>query len=327
METFEQQFDDALTAIGLGEKRKRAIEAHTEIRETLEGSPELQQLGVKTVLIGSYGRETAIFPGKDVDVFTKLTEADTSHDPATIFNIVRDVLLGHYPGRSEAQPRSIKINFPDDFAVDVVPAVPNGFRWAIPNHDPNLWGREAERWVETDPEKLGELTSQQNREPKIGDRGAYVPTVKLIRQIRRHHLADRKPGGFFFELLTYYAFEKGVTGSSFAEILNQTLRAIVDQLEAGGEIDDPALGTPYSPKPNPDKIRFAAGVFSELAAKAEEALTLERCPAAARWQEIIGRNERGNCFPLPPGCDERGAELKPRTTSVRRPPKKDSGFA
>lgn len=327
METLSQQFDGALTNIGLGEKRQRVIEAHTEIRKVLEGSDELKELDVTTVLIGSYGRETAIYPGKDVDVFTKLTAADTRHDPGEIFNTVRDVLMDEYPGRAEPQARSIKISFPDDFAVDVVPAVPNGDRWAIPNRDPNLWAREEERWVATDPEKLADLTTARNRQPKVGDQGAYVPTVKLVRQIRRHHLADRKPGGFFFELLTYYAFEAGISGNSFAEILAKTLRSIADQLASGAEIKDPALGSPYSPQPDPDNVRQAAGIFKDLAGKAEEALSLDRCPAAALWREVLGRNERGYCFPLPPGCDETGATLKPRTTTVKHPPKKDSGFA
>jgi tRNA nucleotidyltransferase (CCA-adding enzyme) len=46
------------------------------------------------VLIGSYARHTAIWPGKDVDVFTKLTRLSVgATNPRTIFEHVRDILV------------------------------------------------------------------------------------------------------------------------------------------------------------------------------------------------------------------------------------------
>lgn len=156
--TLSDQFKGALTRLELGEKRARVEAAHNEIRELLESDELLCSWGVDTVLIGSYARHTAIYPGKDVDVFTKLTKLDTTANPTVVFEGVRNVLVRHYGNRATPQQRSITVTFPsdgdeEDFHVDVVPAVSNGDRWAIPRHDTTLWSAPdvLERWVETDP--------------------------------------------------------------------------------------------------------------------------------------------------------------------------------
>lgn len=139
--TLSEQFDGALARLELGKKRERVEAAHTEIRELLECDEQLCAWGVDTVLIGSYARQTAIYPGKDVDVFTKLTKLTTaSIEPKVAFEAVRDVLVEEYGERAAPQHRSITVAFPtgddeEDFHVDVVPAVHHGDRWAIPRRD------------------------------------------------------------------------------------------------------------------------------------------------------------------------------------------------
>jgi Second Messenger Oligonucleotide or Dinucleotide Synthetase domain len=329
METLTSQFNDALTAIEVsGKKRDRVIAAHEEIRELLEADQQLCELGVDTILIGSYARRTGIYPGKDVDVFVKLAKLDTSADPATVFAAVERVLTAAYGDRAEPQRRSVKINFGSDgFSVDAVPAVKLRARWALPNHDPDQWGNPDERWIETDPETMGTLTEERNRSPKVGDRGAYVPTVKLVRQARRQHLGDDKPGGLYFEILTYGVFKDGATkGASFAEIFASTVREIATRLASDTPLINPALDKPYEPQPSDADRSAAAKAFDVLAAKAERALKAERCPAAVLWREIIGRNDRGECFPLPPGCDATGKAISSITGVSARGPREAHGF-
>jgi hypothetical protein len=331
--TLSEQFKGALSRLELGEKRKRVEAAHKEIRELLESDEQLCSWGVDTVLIGSYARHTAIYPGKDVDVFTKLTKLDTSANPRTVFGAVRDVLVAKYGERAQPQARSIKVTFPtdgeEDFHVDVVPAVRKGDRWAIPRRDTRRWDAPdvEERWVETDPEKMTELTSHMNATLEVDGQGAYVPVVKLVRQTRWHHRGKEEPGGFYFELMTYWAFAAGMAGDSFAEIFATTLRAIAVQLESGAPLIDPILGREYRPVPDPDDRAAAAEVFSDLASRAERALTLDRCPAAAIWRSILGENDRGPVFPLPPGCDEKGNEIKNVAAVAAVGSKEASGFA
>jgi hypothetical protein len=269
------------------------------------------------LLIGSYARRTAIYPGKDVDVFTKLTKLDTnSGNPKTAFEAVRDVLVKKYRDRAEPQERSIRVTFPidgeEDFHVDVVPAVRNGSRWAIPRHDTNLWDAPnvQERWVETDPEELTQRTQERNKSPEVDGRGAYVPTVKLVRQIRRHHRGKAKPGGFYFELMTYWTFEGGVEGDSFAEILANALTSIAAQLTSDQPLIDPVFMNPYKPAPDPADRTNAARVFTDLAREAQSALTLDECAAAVIWRKLLGNiDDFGPIFEIPPGCDARGRKL------------------
>jgi hypothetical protein len=329
METFPNQFEKALTTIEIsGTKRDRAVEAHAELRGVLESSGELQKLGIDTVLIGSYARHTGIYPGRDVDVFAKLTKLDTSAEPGMVFDAVCRVLIDHYAERAQPQPRSIKVSFDydgDGFAVDAVPVVRYGERWALPSREREVWADPERRWIETDPEYLGTLTAKRNQQLQVGDQGAYVPTVKLIRQVRREHRGDAKPGGLYFELLTYWAFEDGINGSSFAEILAATLRSVAEQLGDGKALIDPVLNEPYSPAPGPTDLAAASAAFSKLADQAERALGETRCPAGATWRRIIGRNDRGMCFPLPDGCDETGRELTAAVSAVAARGSREAG--
>lgn len=323
METFPQNFRDALAMIGLGAKRDHAIEAHKEVRAVLEADETLCGWGVDTILIGSYGRETAIYPGTDVDVFTKLP--DGPDDPDEVYRAVRKPLRAKYGDRVVEHRRSLMIEFGDDFSVDAVPAIPTPTHWQIPQVD-EAGARTS--WEETDPERLAELTTDRNRQPTFdSDRGAYVPTVKLVRQIRGHHLRDDKPGGLYFELEAYWAFQAGVSGDTMAQILAATLGRIADQLESGVVITDPALSRPYSPAPSPEELAAAAAKFRDLATKAATALTAERCPAAALWREILGRNEQGWVFPLPEDCDEKGGTVAKVTPIADRGSREARPFA
>lgn len=227
----------------------------------------------------------------------------------------------------------MKVDFTDrqgPFLADAVPAVRSGDIWAIPSRDRGAWADalHPERWIRTDPERLGILTSQRNREPTVAGRGAYVPTVKLVKQARRHHRGDQSPGGLYFEIMCYWAFAGGVQGDSFAEILAATLASIVVLLERArtAPLVDPALSSPFSPTPSSEELDECRNVFTDLSADAAAALELDRCAAAVRWRKILGENDLGSCFPIPPGCDERGNELPAARAIPRRGPREARGF-
>jgi hypothetical protein len=155
---------------------------------------------------------------------------------------------------------SVRSRSDDEFGVDVVPAVRMGSRWAIPRHDRELWKSPdaGERWREADPEKLTELSAKLNEKVKVDGQGAYVPVVKLVRQTRRHHRGDEKPGGFYFELMTYWTFMADLNGDSFAELFAATLRSLATQLASSTPLTDPALDKPYKPEPDPDGVQWLA---------------------------------------------------------------------
>ncbi len=330
METLTREFEEALTRAEVSEpKRLRAREAHLEVRGVLEADATLKDWGIDTVLIGSYARHTSIHPGKDVDVFSKLDGLDTQASATTVFNTMRRVLVEEYGDRAKPQNHSIKVLFDDHdgFSIDAVPAVHMGERWGIPNRDTAAWEGES-KWTETDPEKLTSLTSDLNRRVVISGRGAYVPIVKLLRQTRRFHLGDRKPGGLYFELMTFWLFAARLTANSWAELFAVTLRGVHETLERASDkpVNDPALERPFEPRPDASELAFAADCFEELASKAETALHLDECAAAVQWRSILGTNDRGQVFPLPDGCDESGRRIAPIEAVTRRGSREASSF-
>jgi SMODS domain-containing protein len=319
METLNEQFKAALTRIEIsGSRQDNAAKAHKEVREVLESDKDLKEMGVDTILIGSYSRHTGVYPGRDVDVFAKLTRRDVSSAPKSIFDAVNGVLVREYGALAQPQRRSTTVLFEEyELSVDAVAAVRSSGIWAIP--DISKAGRER-GWVSTNPERLGELTTILNGKKIIDGKGGYVPVVKLVRQTREAHLGDSGPGGLYFELLTYWAFFAGIPGASYAEAFAQTLRAIAEQLRASEThpLIDPAVKTPFSPKPSPEELALAIRRFEKLAAKAEQALGLPKCQAAVVWREILGSNGRGQCFPLPEGCDETGKLIGAITVNTGR---------
>lgn len=100
--------------IDLGTRRRVVIAAHTEVRDVLAQSDRLAAMGLRAQLVGSYARQVAIWPGKDVDIFGLVDEPDT--DDPTELHAAFGAALEPYQaqGRLEPQPRSWLINFGED---------------------------------------------------------------------------------------------------------------------------------------------------------------------------------------------------------------------
>ena len=326
MPNLRKQFDQALKNIEInGQKRDRAIDAHTEIRELLQQDEQLKEWRVEPLLIGSYGRETGIYPGKDVDVFLRFTKLDTRSAPRTVFDAVWKVIVREYgqfgqgAGRAQQQARSVKVLFPDhgrasggDFSVDAVPAVRNGGLWAIPTKDQNRWVEGEGRWVTTGAVLFGELSTELNQSassPKVGNRPAYKPIVKLVRQTRETHLGDKRPGGLYLEFVTFEAWRSRlVAGGEWDVLLARTLQCIADRFGRAGThpLIDPVLGTPIAPPLSKGQVEQAATTFGKLAAAANRALAMNDTDAATEWRKILGGNDRfTSVFPYPPNSGGR----------------------
>lgn len=324
--------------INLGSRVAVAKAAHEEVRSVLQASHPLADAGLADALIGSYARDTAIWPGKDVDIFGKLTHHSVETiGPDRAYEMFRAALASRYSGRLTFQPRSIKIAFtpeagPADeylqrtsadrgqlfeFSVDVVPAVRFDRRWAIPRRDRDAWGRQSvgERWVETDPEMLTSLTTERNKVLTVAGQGAYVPTVKAVRQIRKYHFGSAKPGSLFYEFLLHEGFEGvAITGESWADITASALTYIAERLTDLGEspVCDPVLDTPYTPAPDASDLAVATARFGQLAEQAAQAQEADRCMTGALWRQVLGANGREPhdwVFPVPGNCREDGTTL------------------
>jgi hypothetical protein len=320
MSTLATQFTEALGNIEPEEDAKNAAEAHKRVSEVLEADLRLKGLGISCFLIGSYGRDVSIKRVKDVDVFARLAKATSALRPGDILDHVTAVLEEAFPGCVERQRRSVKVEFTEyDLCVDIVIARPcidhPEDHWQIPE---KIEDDGRARWVETNPVEMGKLTSAANKEFMVAGTGVYVPMVKLVRQVRRAWVADQ-PGGYYFEVLTYHAFQDlQPDESTVAGYLTVILREIADLLpdyEDEGP-DDPTLDDrTIKTKATPDQIKDAAARIAEAADLAEQALGEEDvCKSAILWCELLGEtkntDEPGYVFPLPEYCNMDGSRKK-----------------
>lgn len=349
METLSTEFAQAVRNVTVNdEKGARAIAAHTEVRALLEADKELSEWGIDTVLIGSYARQTARYPGKDVDVFLRFTDLSVRHSPDKIYSAVERVLADEYglkgedpSGRLTRQSRSLKIDFPDpddhfsdtSFSIDAVPAVPSNEHWAIPNRDRNEWNNDEKRWIKTDPVQFAADTNTlatASWSPVVGTTNAYRPLVRLLRQVRHVHLGQQRPGGLFTEVAAYYVWnDRLLNGTSWAELLASTLEHVSARFEqcTDGGLPDPVLGTTLKPELQYWQWTSAAQTFGRLAEQAREALDAERCRAAKIWRDILGENERGQVLPLPDGCNAAGYPVGSITAASALGSNQPRGFA
>jgi hypothetical protein len=337
--TLDPEFTQAVTNVTVNDrKRDLAIAAHTEIRDLLNADEELRKWGISPFLIGSYGRQTARYPGKDVDIFLRFNNLSARHDPGKIYAAVERVLVAEYglkdddpEGRVTRQARSLKIDFPDpeeptgysatsfsdtSFSVDAVPAVPWQGHWGIPNRDRKQWNKEEnQRWIKTNPIQFDRDTDAlcvASSSPQVGSRNAYRPVVRLLRQLRHIHLGAQRPGGLFVEVAAFHVWKAElVTGSTWAELLTSTLEQVAGQFteyEQTG-LPDPVFGTPMKPAIGFGLWTAAASSFGELARQGRAALEADPCLAAKIWRRVLGTNERGEVLVLPDGCDANGFPL------------------
>jgi len=332
--------------IALGERALVAIAAHVEVRSVLRESAELVAHGLDDVLIGSYARRVSIWPGRDVDVLGRLLdETIHSLGPDAAYRLFERALAWFAAeGRLTLQPRSLKVdyrpgrtpgaefvraaasqygwerdrvdavirNLPQlafEFSVDVVPAV----RWdehygipevaRLPQSDTRY---RTGHWRLTSPVQLTERTQARNRSPRIGGKGAYVRTVREIKQIKTEHLSGAKPNSLYYEFVLHEGFASGaITGASWADITASALSYIAGRLQTAESdpVCDPVLGEPYQPAPSAADLNAARAVFEGQAGRARRAVAESRCQAALEWRTVMGGNAAyDKVFPVPDGC-------------------------
>ena len=301
MPALAEQFRDAKSRVEPKEvDTKNAIDAHLGLREAVENCEELKDMGIDTVLIGSYARHVSIHRMRDVDVLSKLPDAD-EREPGALLDTFEACLVATFgSGRVGRQTRSLKVEFPDyDLGVDAVPARPHGKHWEIPDRSGG--------WEETNPLRLAALTSAMNE--RYDEH--YVPTVKLVRQTRRAQLGESQPGGLYLEVATYHAFAAGIEAEDSAEYYCAALEGIASQLKLAitGGLPDPTLpGRVIVTRATTAQLQRAADVFAQIAKDTRAALDSdEPCPAALTFRNALGRNSDDEwVFPMPSYCNDDG---------------------
>lgn len=132
---------------------------HNTLRDRLEADTGIAGYIIDTFLSGSYARNTATTPIKDVDVIVVLNLDIESYKPKDILVSLHKILNKYYPGRTIRQYRSIKVVL-KYVKMDVVPAIglDSNSSLYIPEYSPLQ-----QRWILAHPKGHIELVTDLNK--------------------------------------------------------------------------------------------------------------------------------------------------------------------
>lgn len=309
---------------------------HATLRKRLAEDPDFSKIHVATFLQGSYKRQTAIHPGKDVDIVvvtnldpdvTKSTDAtarlkrclERYYDNVTPQNralcvtltyVTMDVVIA--TSRELLQENALKSLF-EASSIDLAE------RWKtqllqIPD-------RELKKWVDTHPKAQLEWTTARNKESG----GFFVPLVKMFKWWRKEaYRSPAYPKGYSLERIAGDAFDP--TARDHAEGFVRLLRNVVARYEPYSQLNlVPTLRDPGVPGHNV-LGRVAASDFKAFVARAkcdlevaEDAIaSTDKAKSVDLWQRLFGA-----AFPSAPTVEKAAAF----PNAAVRPPNRPAGFA
>lgn len=310
-----------------------AIEAHTHVRECLEGDSALSKSVIGSFLYGSYKRHTAVGDIKDVDIviLTDLDTNDNDNEPSNVLRRFRTALSECYENPKTAyQRRSVRVDdpLPDEedveLTLDIIPAVIQTTKDGpvlVPD-------REASLWIPSHPRGHLTYTTQLNSEDC--SQGRYVPLVKMMKWWWKHHcqieqpdVERPKPKGFWVECLTGENFDP--TQTVWADHFITVLSNISTQYSDASVVPD--LKDPGLPEET-IKTNMSLEEFQIFLEAVNESLALaiaardeaDPLKSSETWRQIFG-----DAFPLhdPEEAEEtrKSASVVPlsNTSHVERP--------
>jgi predicted nucleotidyltransferase len=256
-------FKDFLTEIEPSPSYKEDQQAgHKTLRKRLAADEDFKAIHVNTFLQGSYKRNTAIHPGKDVDIVV-VTSLDPDSTSAADANARLRKCLRKYYENVTPQNRSFGVTL-SYVTMDVVLATSRHLKqeaalfksimMAEALENANAWvdhpllipDRDLGHWVETHPKRQLQWTTDLNTE--CG--GYFVPLVKMFKWWRKEAYEKPKyPKGYVLERLAGECVDK--TKRDHAEGFVQLLENIRAKYSAYASIGIvPHLPDPGVPSHN-----------------------------------------------------------------------------
>lgn len=301
-------FKDFLAEIEPSTSYKEDQQAgHKTLRRRLAAADDFKTIHVNTFLQGSYKRNTAIHPGKDVDIVV-VTSLDPDATSAADANARLGKCLRKYYEKVTPQNRSFCVTL-SYVTMDVVLATSRNinkeasfleslFRadsiegvsgWV--DHPLLIPDRDLGRWVETHPKRQLSWTSDLNAE--CG--GYFVPLVKMFKWWRKEAYESPKyPKGYVLERLAGECVDKGARdhAEGFVQLL-ENIRAKYSGYALAGLVPTlPDYGVPTHNVAH----RLSAEDFKTFIAKVEAVLPTARdalkdediTKSADLWRKIFG---------------------------------------
>ena len=238
------------------ERRDLAKTLPQRVRDHLVRSRRLETMedGSATRLAGSYGRKTGVDDIKDVDIVVFVARRYARENPEIVLDDLADALKdleveGYGKGELKTRRknrRSHHVEFAKDgeptFHIDCVPVVRLGDDPAGVLRIPD---REWDRWDDTQPIGYGERLSELNQ----ANAEKVLPTVRMLKRIRNHHLRKSltRPKSFWLESKVYSLWRQGRLSKDdgWADLMYALLKAVRSDCRLEPDrlhIYDPCLG-------------------------------------------------------------------------------------
>ncbi|MBD2097406.1 hypothetical protein H6F90_20110 [Trichocoleus sp. FACHB-591] len=281
--------------------RERAVQLHTTLTKRLSSDRHFKDWYHSSFLYGSYRRNTAIQPIKDVDVCVVLNINPNEHQPEAVVRRIRRALeRNNYDAKTALQRRSVRVDM-SRTTLDVVPVIaPNGLDQPLLIPD-----RPLKKWVDTHPK--GHLAAATRINQECNKR--YIPLVKIVKAWYRYqmrtlrNIEQPKPKGFTLEALvaTYQDSDAPSYAEAFVNFLNNLHRDCGASLINGvfPTVDDPGLpGQTLKVRFTEDEAKQFGEVIRINLDAAHTALGKEQgsiSECAVAWNHIFGPN-----FPTEP---------------------------
>lgn len=349
MATLDDLFTKYLGQIEPSEEAvDRASESHNPLRDDLQADESYGPFVENTILSGSYGRHTAVFWIKDVDVIMKTTfTIEELEERKRKGESVQECLLRltqeaikrtGRDARTRKARRSIYVVLPSDdddsipeLTMDIVPVLIE----SDADSDPmTISDRELHSWFETYPNtQLSDGVDRNKASTKIQGRHNYKPLVKLFKAWKQVHYRSKKtPQGFVLECLT--AKYHNPDASHWIDTVEDLFQKICDEwpdpdnLPASPEIPEvPDISDSSRHKIRIAKTRDEAiAVFKkihdhlEIVRQAKEEAETDLTKSAHTLQRVFGDDPDGICFPLPEDLEVSSNSRKSHSNVREAPP-------
>ncbi|MBD3216409.1 MAG: hypothetical protein GF311_27600 [Candidatus Lokiarchaeota archaeon] len=339
MTTLDYLFTEFLGMIQPNEAAvDRAVAAHQDLRKDLEQDDTYGPYVERTLLSGSYGRNTAIKGIKDVDIIIQTTytqgyldenKRDSETAQEYLLRLTQEALkrTGRV-AKTRKRRRSVYVHLPEEIndmeetlpelTLDIVPVLIQSDKDLDPM---TIADKDLGQWCETYPvTQLQDSRDRNKSSNRIGDRHMYKPLVKMFKAWKLAHFQSTKtPQGFVLECLT--AKYHNPNAEHWVDAVRDLFRAISDEWPIPddlGEIPnvpDISNASPFQ-IPIAKKLTGARKVIRrihddlELLEQAIEEAESDLEMAADTLQRVFGQDCEIVCFPEP---DDNGGSSRDKS--------------
>lgn len=221
MTSLDDLFTEYLQSIMPDVKAKdRAQTAHIDLRYDLENDEEFGQFIARTLLSGSYGRDTATHGIKDVDIIVQVTltqaevcsmKHENETEQACLLRMTKSAVerTGRVAETKTAR-RSITVELPEEIneiagnlpalTLDIVPVLIPFDKEIDPMY---IADRELRQWCYTYPNsQLNDSVNRNQQSEEISGYYSYKSLVKMMKSWKKVHFGKNKtPKGFILECM------------------------------------------------------------------------------------------------------------------------------